>query len=164
MTKEGSTKIVNFMTPGAGVLMLRCGHISHYSECVVSSTLSMYSTLIANVLRNYDAAFLYHLWFSFTYSIIGLLIYKYKPLWQEVSVKSLILRWPLRPVGLLFYSMMGLLICKYRPFDKKSVYRLSITQVSVKAHGPLVFTRWRSKIYKGISFIYRISEGVKQVR
>ena len=29
MTKEGSTKIVNFMTPRAGVLVLRCGHISH---------------------------------------------------------------------------------------------------------------------------------------
>ena len=29
MTKEGSTKIVNFMTPGAGVLALGHGHISH---------------------------------------------------------------------------------------------------------------------------------------
>ena len=29
MTKEGSTKIVNFMTPGAGVLALGWGHISH---------------------------------------------------------------------------------------------------------------------------------------
>ena len=28
-TKEGSTKIVNFMTPGAGVLVLGRGHISH---------------------------------------------------------------------------------------------------------------------------------------
>ena len=37
------------MTPKAGVLMLGHGHISHYSECVVSSTLSIYSTLI--VLR-----------------------------------------------------------------------------------------------------------------
>ena len=27
MTKEGSTKIVNFMTPWAGVLVLGCGHI-----------------------------------------------------------------------------------------------------------------------------------------
>ena len=32
---------------------------------------------------------------------MGLLIYKYEPFWQEVSVKSVILRWPLRPVGLL---------------------------------------------------------------
>ena len=29
MTKEGSTKIVNFMTPRAGVLVLGPGHISH---------------------------------------------------------------------------------------------------------------------------------------
>ena len=29
MTKEGSTQIVNFMTLGAGVLMLGRGHISH---------------------------------------------------------------------------------------------------------------------------------------
>ena len=59
-TKEGSTKIVNIMTPGAGVLMLGRGHISHYSEDVLYSTLSIYSTLIVIVLRDYDAAFLYH--------------------------------------------------------------------------------------------------------
>ena len=29
MTKEGSTKILNFMIPGAGVLVLGCGYISH---------------------------------------------------------------------------------------------------------------------------------------
>ena len=29
MTKEGSTKTVKFMTPGAEVLVLGCGHISH---------------------------------------------------------------------------------------------------------------------------------------
>ena len=33
---------------------------------------------------------------------MGKLIYKYDPFWQEIGVKSLILRWPLRPVGLLF--------------------------------------------------------------
>ena len=32
MSKEASTKIVNFMTPGAGVLVMRCGHIWSYSE------------------------------------------------------------------------------------------------------------------------------------
>ena len=37
------------------------------------------------------------------YAMMGLLIYKYELLWQEVSVKSLIPRWPLRPVGLLFF-------------------------------------------------------------
>ena len=29
MTKEGSNKIVNFITPGEGVLLQRRGHISH---------------------------------------------------------------------------------------------------------------------------------------
>ena len=29
MTKEGSTKIINFMTPGAGVLVQGRGHIGH---------------------------------------------------------------------------------------------------------------------------------------
>ena len=60
MTKEGSTKIVNLNTPMAEVLMLGCGHISHFSEYVLSSTLSICSTLIAIVLRDYDAAFRYH--------------------------------------------------------------------------------------------------------
>ena len=65
MPKEGSTEIVNFMTSRAGVLMLGRGHISHYSEYVLSSTLSIYSTLIAIVLRDDDAAFRYHSLFSF---------------------------------------------------------------------------------------------------
>ena len=60
MTKEGSTKFVNFNTPMAEVLMLGRGHISHFSEYVLSSTLSIYSTLIAIVLRDYYAAFRYH--------------------------------------------------------------------------------------------------------
>ena len=61
MSKEGSTKIVNFVTLGAGVLMLRRVRTSHYSEYVlVSSTPSIYSTLIVSVLSDYDAAFLYH--------------------------------------------------------------------------------------------------------
>ena len=55
-----------FMTPGAWVLMLGRGHISHYSEYVVYSTLSIYIILVAIVLRDYNAAFLYHRWFSFT--------------------------------------------------------------------------------------------------
>ena len=29
MTKEGATKIVNRMIPGAGILALGCGHISY---------------------------------------------------------------------------------------------------------------------------------------
>ena len=33
--------------------------MSHYSEYVFSSTLSIYNTLIAIVLREYDAAYLF---------------------------------------------------------------------------------------------------------
>ena len=29
MTEEGSNKIINFMIPGEGVLVLRCGHLSY---------------------------------------------------------------------------------------------------------------------------------------
>ena len=102
MTKERSNKVVNFMTPGAGDLVLGRGHISHivkfdyffnnlllytprhrssklsvyysndeqgrvyqnckfhishYSEYVLSSSLSVYFTLIAIVLKDYNAAF-----------------------------------------------------------------------------------------------------------
>ena len=47
------------MTPWAGVLMLGRSHTSYYSEYVLSSTLSIYSTFIAIVLRDYDAAYLF---------------------------------------------------------------------------------------------------------
>ena len=59
-TKKGSTKIVNLKIPGAWDLMLERGHISHYNEDVLYSTFSIYRTLIAIVLRDYDTAFLYH--------------------------------------------------------------------------------------------------------
>ena len=45
MTKEGPTKIVNFITIGAWGLMLGRGYMSHYSEYALSSTLSLYITL-----------------------------------------------------------------------------------------------------------------------
>ena len=93
-----------FQDPGAGVLMWRRGHTSHYSEYVLSSTISIYSTLIAVVLRDYDAAILYPL-LIFIFSLMGLLIYKYEPFWQEVNV----------------------------------TIKVSDTQVTVKACGPLVF-------------------------
>ena len=51
ITKRGSTKIVNFMTPDDGVLMLRCSYISHYREFhYLKSTLSICSTF--NGLHN----------------------------------------------------------------------------------------------------------------
>ena len=49
---------------------------------------------------------------SIIYSMMGMFICKHEPFWQEVSVESLILGSPLKPVGLVC-SMMGQLICKY---------------------------------------------------
>ena len=58
---------------------------------------------------------------DFHLSMMGLLIYKYEPFWQEVSVKSLILRWPLRPVGLLFVLQnQVLLVLSFFPMSSTS--------------------------------------------
>ena len=127
MTKERN-KIVHFMTPRTGVLLLGHGHKSHYSGYVLSFTLSIYSTLIAIVSRDYDAELLYHRWFSFIlwysffmifiysfifydflYSMMGLLIYKNEPFCKEVRVKSLILRW------------LWTLVCLTREFGDESI-------------------------------------------
>ena len=40
MTKERSSKIVNFMTPGAGVHVLGCGHISHI-KCIIFNSINI---------------------------------------------------------------------------------------------------------------------------
>ena len=56
MMKEGSTKIVNFMTPGAGVLVLGHDHNSHI-EKMHYLLLYQYRTHISIVLTDY-AAFL----------------------------------------------------------------------------------------------------------
>ena len=78
MTKEGSTKIINFVTPGAGVLMLGPGHISHYSEYVcishfneyvVSSILSIYSTLVAIMMLLSYTIVDFHLFYDGTVDI-----------------------------------------------------------------------------------------------
>ena len=58
MTKEGSNKDCKFYYYQG--LMLGRGYISHYSEYALSSTLSIYVTLITIVLRELNAAFLCH--------------------------------------------------------------------------------------------------------
>ena len=75
MTKEGAAKIVNFITIGAGDLMLERGYVIMHDLLLFrryiaetlpirrktpinqSSTLSIYITLIAIVLMEYNAAF-----------------------------------------------------------------------------------------------------------
>ena len=64
--------------------------------------------------------------------IMGLLICKYAPFWQEFSVKSLILRWPLRPVGLLL-SNFNLFNFQYTLSFWECIYLCSFTYLlSVK--------------------------------
>ena len=53
LLNQSNFTIVNLITPGAGDILLGCGHISNYSEYVLSSTLSIYGTLIA-IVRDYD--------------------------------------------------------------------------------------------------------------
>ena len=43
---------------------------------------------------------------TFIYYMMGVLICKYESFWQEISVYSLLLRWPLRPVGFLFLLVL----------------------------------------------------------
>ena len=105
-------------------------HLSHYSKYVFF--------LSINILH-IDCYCVKGLWccfpipsLIFIYSMMGLLIYKYEPFWQEVSVKYLILRWPLRPVGLLF--MM----------HQKAVLFQDINQARDKLNSsdPLVMKSW----------------------
>ena len=97
MANEGSTKIVNYINPGAGVLVLGRDHISYIVKII------FYSINIQNIdcycIKGLWRAFLCY-FFLFYYDV--LLICKYEPFRQEVSVESLILRWPLNPMGLLF--------------------------------------------------------------
>ena len=117
MTEEGSTKTGNFMTPGVGVLVLRCGHVSHIvCTCVhyiFKNLLLYFGGCFRQTQKNsfdnvhIDSYCINRLYCSFPlallifiYSMMGLLIWKYEPFWQKVSVESLILRWPLSPLGL----------------------------------------------------------------
>ena len=91
------------MTPGAGVLVLGRDHISHtvkmlylllYQHTV--HYLLVYSWIL--VLFSYATVVFYLLY-------DGLFTCKYEHLWQEVNVESLILKWPLRPLGLLLENI-----------------------------------------------------------
>ena len=103
LTKGGSTKIVNLMNPGAGVLMLGRGHTSHY----IVKMYYIYITLFAFVLRDYDAAFQYH---HLCYDgVVNIQIWA--PLTRsQCKVPG---RWPLRPVGLLFIKSILYILDEY---------------------------------------------------
>ena len=94
--KEGSTKLVNFMTPGAGDVVLRCGLISHIMKMHYQYTaywLLLYKRIImlffyavVDFYFFYDVAVDMQIWALLTRSQ-----------WR-VSDDT---RWPFRPVGLL---------------------------------------------------------------
>ena len=83
MTKKGLQKILD---PWGRVHVFKL----YISEYALSSTLSIYNTLIAIALRDYNAVFLCLVDFYLT--MMGLLICKYEPFLQEGSVECLILR------------------------------------------------------------------------
>ena len=91
MTKEGYTRIVIFMIPGEGVVILGRVYIIH-SKYALSSILSIYIWMIPIVWKDYNAAFL--CWFLLILRL-GCWTCKYESFWPEISVESLILRWPL---------------------------------------------------------------------
>ena len=61
-----------------------------------SSTLSIYITMIAVIISECNAAFLC------IKSMMGQLICKCEPFWQEVSVETLVLRWLIKHLDLWF--------------------------------------------------------------
>ena len=100
----------------------------------------------------------------FIYSMIGLLICKYEPLWQDVNVQSLILRWPLRPIGLLysirllwdlFYSWKKAICVSLCCYNKGITAQVSIVYVfPVDDNGYLIWeSSWKSAGFKIINLI-----------
>ena len=111
MTKEGSIKILNVKTTGAGVLMLGRCHTSHYIKYALSSTLWKYSTLIANVWWDFNAtsnAFV-------DFYLLCIYDGSEKPFWQEFQpeVTKIILKWGIMKNHALF---KGEIIGKYRKY------------------------------------------------
>ena len=112
MAKERSTKVINLISPGAGVLVLRLQW--PYIENAIFFFLLVYNWYHSILIKgdngffspnqNYDIIITLLIWTGFSgeqydprafviYSMIGLLICKYEPFWQDVSVQSLIHRW-----------------------------------------------------------------------
>ena len=115
MTKEGSTKMVNFITIGAGGLVLGRGYISHYSKYALSSTLSIYITLIAIVFRNIMLLSYATVDFNLFYDgTVDMQIWAL--LTRSQCIESLILRWPLRPLSLLLW--IDICHCPLSPSSK----------------------------------------------
>ena len=152
MTKEGSRKIVNFMTPGTPFLVLGHGHIvkmRYFSPLLVNTgswireikylvmmtmkgSTEIFNTMTPPPPRDCTKAWLCHV-----VEMHYLLHYLNKQHIDCYCIKGL---WCCFPVPLLnfIYPMMGLLICKYEPFWQEISEVFETPQVTVKACWPLV--------------------------
>ena len=83
--------------------------------------------------------------------MMGLLIYKYEPLWQEVSVKSLILRWPLRPLGLLLKSAVESLGQIYPNLAQSTLGWWEFKSIQMKCHA---LFQGKVKMYQWLLIIF----------
>ena len=143
MTKEGSFKIVNFMTPGAGVLVLGHGHISHivklhyffknlllYSQALIRQTkyVLMMTKEGATKIVNFLKVIIVNMHFFFSINILHIDCYCVKGLWCCFPIQSLIFiyynNWA---VDMQICTLLTRIQCK-----------VPDTQVTVKACGPLV--------------------------
>ena len=135
MTKEGATKIVNFMTPGLGVLVLGRGHISHivklyyffknillYSQAQIRQT--KYIVMMPKEGRTKIVYFI-----CIIVNMYYLLLYQYISHCYCVNLISFTI------VDL--FIILGLLLCQYM-LQTRSQCKVSVTQVTIKACGPLV--------------------------
>ena len=94
MTQEGSTKIVNLMTPrGRGFCAKRLEGWGARGRGLRLCIVSIYSKLNAFILRGYKAAFLCH--YLFLFILDGSVDMQ---IWALLT-RSQILRWLLRPIG-----------------------------------------------------------------
>ena len=104
ITTEGSTKIVNFMTPGTRVSCARAfvggTGVGVLKLCWWHA--SIYSTLVTIMLRGYN---------QLSFAIVNFYLFYNEPVdtqIRKVSIESQVLRWLLRLMGLLYGS--------YEPF------------------------------------------------
>ena len=115
MTKEGSTKIVNFMTPEAGVLVVECGHISYIMK------MHYFFQKLLLYFGGYMKKIQY---FSQTQ----------KDTFDDVPVDSCC-------INRFYCSCLLPLFYDGAVHLKNSQCTVSDTQVTIKAHGPLVLSR-----------------------
>ena len=97
--RKGLPKLSISWFTGAGVLMLGRGQCKSWQwKCIIFHSINI-QHIVCSGIEGLWCCFPKPL-LNFIHSMTGLSLCKYEPFWQEVGVESLIIRWPLRPVGL----------------------------------------------------------------